>query len=30
AYMIIDFIAQFEDELVRIWNKPNSLIMILN
>jgi len=22
AYQIIDFIAQFEDELVRIWNKP--------
>ena len=22
AYKIIDFIAQFEDELVRIWNKP--------
>lgn len=22
AYRIIDFIAQFEDELVRIWNKP--------
>jgi hypothetical protein len=22
AYRIIDFIAQFEDELVRVWNKP--------
>ncbi|RMI14263.1 MAG: site-specific DNA-methyltransferase, partial [Calditrichaeota bacterium] len=22
AFMVIDFIAQFEDELVRIWNKP--------
>ncbi len=22
AYRIIDFIAQFEDELVKIWNKP--------
>ncbi len=22
AYTIIDFIAQFEDELVRVWNKP--------
>ncbi len=22
AYAIIDFVAQFEDELVRIWNKP--------
>jgi adenine-specific DNA-methyltransferase len=22
AYKIIDFIAQFEDELVRVWNKP--------
>lgn len=22
AYKIIDFIAQFEDELVKIWNKP--------
>ena len=22
AYKIIDFISQFEDELVRIWNKP--------
>lgn len=22
AFKIIDFIGQFEDELVRIWNKP--------
>jgi adenine-specific DNA-methyltransferase len=22
AYKLIDFIAQFEDELVRVWNKP--------
>lgn len=26
AYMIIDFIAQFEDELVRIWNKPKFVL----
>lgn len=26
AYDIIDFIAQFEDELVRIWNKPKFVL----
>lgn len=26
AYHIIDFIAQFEDELVRIWNKPKFVL----
>lgn len=26
AYKIIDFIAQFEDELVRIWNKPKFVL----
>jgi adenine-specific DNA-methyltransferase len=26
AYNIIDFIAQFEDELVRIWNKPKFVL----
>jgi len=26
AYKIIDFIAQFEDELVKIWNKPKFVI----
>ena len=26
AYKIIDFISQFEDELVKIWNKPKFVI----
>jgi adenine-specific DNA-methyltransferase len=26
AYRIIDFIAQFEDELVRVWNKPKFIL----
>ena len=26
AYKIIDFIAQFEDELVRVWNKPKFVL----
>ncbi len=26
AYKIIDFIAQFEDELVSIWNKPKFIL----
>jgi len=26
AYKIINFIAQFEDELVRIWNKPKFVL----
>lgn len=26
AYKIIDFIAQFEEELVRIWNKPKFVL----
>jgi adenine-specific DNA-methyltransferase len=26
AYHIIDFIAQFEDELVRVWNKPKFVL----
>ncbi len=26
AYKMIDFIAQFEDELVRIWNKPKFVL----
>lgn len=26
AYKIIDFIGQFEDELVRIWNKPKFVL----
>ncbi len=26
AFNIIDFIAQFEDELVRIWNKPKFVL----
>lgn len=26
AYQIIDFIAQFEDELVRVWNKPKFVL----
>lgn len=26
AYKIIDFIAQFEDELVKIWNKPKFVL----
>ncbi len=26
TYKIIDFIAQFEDELVRIWNKPKFVL----
>ena len=26
AYKIVDFIAQFEDELVRIWNKPKFVL----
>lgn len=26
AYNIIDFIAQFEDELVRVWNKPKFVL----
>lgn len=26
AYKIIDFISQFEDELVRIWNKPKFIL----
>ncbi|HJS18659.1 MAG TPA: site-specific DNA-methyltransferase, partial [Anaerolineales bacterium] len=26
AYRIIDFIAQFEDELVRVWNKPKFVL----
>ena len=26
AYKVIDFIAQFEDELVKIWNKPKFVL----
>lgn len=26
AYHLIDFIAQFEDELVRVWNKPKFVL----
>ncbi|QSQ10512.1 Modification methylase MboII [Koleobacter methoxysyntrophicus] len=26
AYKIIDYIAQFEDELIRIWNKPKFVL----
>jgi adenine-specific DNA-methyltransferase len=26
AYKIIDFIAQFEDELVKVWNKPKFVL----
>src|SRR5690606_25234716 len=26
AYKIIDFISQFEDELVKIWNKPKFVL----
>ena len=26
AYKVIDFISQFEDELVRIWNKPKFVL----
>ena len=26
AYKIIDFISQFEDELVRVWNKPKFVL----
>ena len=26
SYKIIDFIAQFEDELVRVWNKPKFVL----
>ncbi|MDX9954840.1 MAG: site-specific DNA-methyltransferase [Anaerolineae bacterium] len=26
AYRLIDFIAQFEDELVRVWNKPRFVL----
>ena len=26
AYQIINFIAQFEDELVRVWNKPKFVL----
>jgi len=26
AYKIIDFIAQFEDELARVWNKPKFVL----
>ena len=26
ALKIIDFISQFEDELVRIWNKPKFVL----
>lgn len=26
AYNVIDFISQFEDELVRIWNKPKFVL----
>ena len=26
AYKVIDFIAQFEDELVRVWNKPKFVL----
>jgi adenine-specific DNA-methyltransferase len=26
AYKIIDFIAQFEDELLRVWNKPKFIL----
>jgi adenine specific DNA methylase Mod len=26
AYKIIEFIAQFEDELVRVWNKPKFVL----
>jgi len=26
AYKIIDFVAQFEDELVKIWNKPKFVL----
>jgi adenine-specific DNA-methyltransferase len=26
AYKIIDFIAQFKDELVRVWNKPKFVL----
>ncbi|MHA1341220.1 MAG: site-specific DNA-methyltransferase [Promethearchaeota archaeon] len=26
AYKVIDFVAQFEDELVKIWNKPKFVL----
>lgn len=26
AYKVIDFISQFEDELVKIWNKPKFVL----
>ncbi|SIM83711.1 DNA methyltransferase [Cuniculiplasma divulgatum] len=26
AYKVIDFVAQFEDELVKIWNKPKFIL----
>ena len=26
AFKIIDFISQFEDELVKIWNKPKFIL----
>ena len=26
AYKIIDFVSQFEDELVRVWNKPKFVL----
>jgi adenine specific DNA methylase Mod len=26
AFKVIDFIAQFEDELVKIWNKPKFVL----
>ena len=26
AYRVIDFVAQFEDELVKIWNKPKFVL----
>ena len=28
AYKVIDFVAQFEDELVKIWNKPKFVLNI--
>ena len=26
AYKVIDFVGQFEDELVKIWNKPKFVL----
>lgn len=28
AYKIIHFISQFEDELMKIWNKPKSFWIV--